>query len=249
MAVGRRAAADHRPGDRLARGAARVRRPARRPRPRRAGLRHRLHARRGAPGADRGGGRAVDFPLVEIPYDTPFIAVTEKAFARLVNEQYALLQRSIAVQERLQRIVLSERGLDAIAAALATLIGGTTVIFDGRGEPQALHAFRRELPEDALTLDRLRAARARARRTEARGFVPSHAELAAARAGAAGRGRRDRPACRRPGWSPSRTPAACRSSTASCCTRRSRSWRSSSCAATSPRRPSAAWPATCSPSW
>src|SRR3954453_21890395 len=27
-----------------------------------------------------------DFPLVEIPYDTPFIAVTEKAFARLVNE-------------------------------------------------------------------------------------------------------------------------------------------------------------------
>jgi purine catabolism regulator len=118
-----------------------------------------------------------DFPLVEIPYDTPFIAVTEKAFARLVNEQYALLQRSIAVQERLQRIVLSERGLDAIAAALATLIGGTTVVFDGRGEPQALHAFRRELPDDALASigDELRE---RARRTEARGFVPSHGELA-----------------------------------------------------------------------
>lgn len=118
-----------------------------------------------------------DFPLVEIPYDTPFIAVTEKAFARLVNEQYALLQRSIAVQERLQRIVLSERGLDAIAAALATLIGGTTVVFDGRGEPQALHTFRRELPEDALASigDELHE---RARRTEARGFVPSHGELA-----------------------------------------------------------------------
>jgi PucR family transcriptional regulator, purine catabolism regulatory protein len=118
-----------------------------------------------------------DFPLIEIPYDTPFIAVTEKAFARLVNEQYALLQRSIAVQERLQRIVLSERGLDAIAAALATLIGGTTVVFDGRGEPQALHAFRRELPDDALASigDELRE---RARRTEARGFVPSHGELA-----------------------------------------------------------------------
>jgi purine catabolism regulator len=118
-----------------------------------------------------------DFPLVEIPYDTPFIAVTEKAFARLVNEQYALLQRSIAVQERLQRIVLSERGLDAIAAALATLIGGTTVVFDGRGEPQALHAFRRELPEDALSAIGAEL-RERARRTEARGFVPSHPELA-----------------------------------------------------------------------
>jgi PucR family transcriptional regulator, purine catabolism regulatory protein len=118
-----------------------------------------------------------DFPLVEIPYDTPFIAVTEKAFARLVNEQYALLQRSIAVQERLQRIVLSERGLDAIAAALATLIGGTTIVFDGRGEPQALHAFRRELPDDALPTVGAEL-RERARRTEARGFVPSHPELA-----------------------------------------------------------------------
>ncbi|WP_445148891.1 PucR family transcriptional regulator [Baekduia sp. Peel2402] len=118
-----------------------------------------------------------DFPLIEIPYDTPFIAVTEKAFARLVNEQYALLQRSIAVQERLQRIVLSERGLDAIAAALATLIGGTTVVFDGRGEPQALHAFRRELPDDALSAVGAEL-RERARRTEARGFVPSHPDLA-----------------------------------------------------------------------
>jgi PucR family transcriptional regulator, purine catabolism regulatory protein len=118
-----------------------------------------------------------DFPLVEIPYDTPFIAVTEKAFARLVNEQYALLQRSIAVQERLQRIVLSERGLDAIAAALATLIGGTTIIFDGRGEPQAQHAFRRELPDDAIAAVGAEL-RERARRTEARGFVPSHPDLA-----------------------------------------------------------------------
>jgi purine catabolism regulator len=118
-----------------------------------------------------------DFPIIEIPYDTPFIAITEKAFARLVNEQYALLQRSIAVQERLQRIVLSERGLDAIAAALATLIGGTTVVFDGRGEPQALHAFRRELPEGALPAIGAEL-RERARRTEARGFVPSHPELA-----------------------------------------------------------------------
>jgi purine catabolism regulator len=118
-----------------------------------------------------------DFPIIEIPYDTPFIAVTEKAFGRLVNEQYALLQRSIAVQERLQRIVLSERGLDAIAAALATLIGGTTVVFDGRGEPQALHAFRRELPDDAV-VSLGAELRERARRTEARGFVPSHPELA-----------------------------------------------------------------------
>ena len=118
-----------------------------------------------------------DFPLLEIPYETPFIAVTEKAFARLVNEQYALLQRSIAVQERLQRIVLSERGLDAIASALSTLIGGTTIVFDGRGDVQARHAFRRDVEPAALEALAVEL-RERARRTEARGFVPSQPELA-----------------------------------------------------------------------
>src|SRR3954447_24391253 len=29
-----------------------------------------------------------EFPVFEIPYEVPFIAVTEKAFTRLVNEQY-----------------------------------------------------------------------------------------------------------------------------------------------------------------
>ena len=51
-----------------------------------------------------------DFPLFEVPYSMPFIAITEKAFARLVNEQYEVLQRGIAVQRRLERLVLEERG-------------------------------------------------------------------------------------------------------------------------------------------
>jgi purine catabolism regulator len=103
--------------------------------------------------------------------------VTEKAFARLVNEQYALLQRSIAVQERLQRIVLSERGLDAIAGALATLVGGAALVFDGRGTPLAQRTFRRDLaPEasDALAVE----LRERARRGDGRGFAPTHGDLA-----------------------------------------------------------------------
>ena len=65
-----------------------------------------------------------DFVLFEIDYEVPFIAITEHAFTRLVNEQYAVLQRSIAAHERLERIVLSERGLDAVLAALASLVGG-----------------------------------------------------------------------------------------------------------------------------
>ena len=115
--------------------------------------------------------------LLEIPYEVPFIAVTEQAFTRLVNEQYALLQRSIAAQERLQKIVLSERGLDSIVGALATLVGGTALVFDGRGELQAHSTFRRELDAGDVV---------RARR-------------AAARSCAAGRAARVRARPRRPG--------------------------------------------------
>jgi purine catabolism regulator len=117
------------------------------------------------------------FPLFDVPYELPFIALTEQAFTRLVNEQYALLQRSIAAQERLQRIVLSERGLDAIVGALATLVGGTALVFDGRGERQAIRTFRRELDNEVV--DALGAElRERARRGDGKSFVPGHPDLA-----------------------------------------------------------------------
>ncbi len=83
------------------------------------------------------------FPVFEVPYELPFIAITEAAFSQLVNEQYAVLRRALAAQERLERIVLSERGLDALAGALATLIGAAVLVFDPRGELLVQHAFRR----------------------------------------------------------------------------------------------------------
>src|SRR5256714_3122952 len=73
--------------------------------------------------------RARGFPVFAVPYELPFIAVTERAFAQLVNEQYAVLRRSIAALERLQRIVLSEDGLDAIAGALSSPIGRAAPVF------------------------------------------------------------------------------------------------------------------------
>ncbi len=116
-------------------------------------------------------------PLFEVPYEVPFIAVTERAFSRLVNEQYAVLRRAIAAHERLERIVLSERGLDAVVAALATLVAGSVLVFDARGGPLVHRSFRQELGEQTLG-EVAQELRERVRVGERQSFAPSTAELA-----------------------------------------------------------------------
>jgi purine catabolism regulator len=116
-----------------------------------------------------------DFPVFEVPYEVPFIAVTETAFTQLVNEQYAVLRRALAAHERLERVVLSERGLEALAATLATLLGAAVLVFDARGEPLVQRAFRRTVESEALAA--LQGdLRQRAQRRDARAFLPSDAE-------------------------------------------------------------------------
>src|SRR5919107_3185821 len=68
--------------------------------------------------------KKLGFPLFEVPYDVPFIALTERAMTRLVNEQYEVLQRGIAIHKRLERLVLEESGLQAVVQAVAEAIGG-----------------------------------------------------------------------------------------------------------------------------
>ena len=98
----------------------------------------------------------------------PFIAVTEKAASHLVNEHYAVLQRALSAHERLERIVLSERGLDGVADALASLIGGPALIFDARGDELVRRTHRQ-----------------RARRRHGRGAARRAARAASATAPAA----------------------------------------------------------------
>ncbi len=118
---------------------------------------------------------ARDFPLFEVPYSTPFIAITEKAFARLVNEQYEVLQRGIAVQRRLERLVLEERGLEEIAATIASAVGGTVAILDARGERLAGRGFRRQLSTEAIAGIRREAL---GHSGDGHPFVPSHPSVA-----------------------------------------------------------------------
>ena len=160
-----------------------------------------------------------EFPVFEVPYEVPFIAVTEAAFTQLVNEQYAVLRRALAAQERLERIVLSERGLEALVGALATLIGAAVVVFDARGSRcSSTPSGGRSSPR------RSSAQRGGARAGPAARGADVHA-LAGRRqpgAGAPGRRRRHAPAAGtvavravrpRRGWWRSRTPGRCLTST------------------------------------
>src|SRR5215211_4340486 len=125
---------------------------------------------------------AADFPVFEVPYELPFIALTEKAFTRLVNEQYEVLQRGIGIHKRLERLVLEERGLDEVVRALAAAIGGAVVVVTSRGETIASKAFRRPLPRAAIDHVRDEVLRRAARIGEGSArdgveFTPDHGEI------------------------------------------------------------------------
>ncbi len=78
-------------------------------------------------------------PLFEVPYEMPFIAITKSAFTLLVNEQYAVLERGTQVHERLERLVIEGRGLEAVLGSLASAIGGTAIVQDSSGRELARH--------------------------------------------------------------------------------------------------------------
>src|SRR5919106_718033 len=129
--------------------------------------------------------RELSFPVFEVPYELPFIAITEKAFTRLVNEQYEVLQRGIAIHKRLERLVLEERGLDEVVRALAAATGGAVSVLSARGETIASKLFRREIPEGALEHVREEVRRrggqmgaAAGKPAEAAEFAPDHPEIA-----------------------------------------------------------------------
>jgi PucR family transcriptional regulator, purine catabolism regulatory protein len=125
------------------------------------------------------------FPVFEVPYELPFIALTEKAFTRLVNEQYEVLQRGIAIHKRLERLVLEESGLDEVVRALAAATGGAVCVLSGRGETISSKVFRRQLPDDAMEQVREEVVRrseelsgGSARATEHAEFAPDHPDIA-----------------------------------------------------------------------
>ena len=78
-------------------------------------------------------------PLFEVPYEMPFIAITERAATRLVSEQYDALARGSKVQEQLERLVIDGGGLAEITASIAGFVAGAALVFDAQGQQVARH--------------------------------------------------------------------------------------------------------------
>ena len=116
--------------------------------------------------------REAGLPVFEVPYELPFIAITEKAFTALVNQQYESLQRTISIHRRLERLLLEERGLDELVRAISATVGAAVVVLDPRGQLLASRAFQRPLGDDAL------AAVVEETKTRSAPFTPEHPDLA-----------------------------------------------------------------------
>jgi purine catabolism regulator len=73
------------------------------------------------------------FPLLTVPYEVPFIALTKAVSSRLANEQLARLERALEVHERLAEAVLEQRGAPALLAILGDHAGCALVLVDESG--------------------------------------------------------------------------------------------------------------------
>ncbi|WP_342779342.1 PucR family transcriptional regulator ligand-binding domain-containing protein [Nonomuraea turkmeniaca] len=92
-------------------------------------------------------------PLLEVPRETPFIAIGKAVSELLAAEQYEEITRAFAAQGRLTRAALRPEGMHAVIDRLAKEVGGWAALLDETGE--VLHATR-GADTDAVTTELLR---------------------------------------------------------------------------------------------
>jgi len=70
------------------------------------------------------------FPIIELPWEVPFIEVTRAICENIVRERYELMQQSLQIHNTLTQLVLMGDDLDALAKALAKLVRCPVTIED-----------------------------------------------------------------------------------------------------------------------
>jgi purine catabolism regulator len=72
----------------------------------------------------------LDFPLITVPFEVPYVEVTRAIHERILSEQYVLLQQSLHIHKVLTQLVLEGKGLDDLAESLVTLLSRSVTIED-----------------------------------------------------------------------------------------------------------------------
>jgi PucR family transcriptional regulator, purine catabolism regulatory protein len=80
------------------------------------------------PAVIREAAEAHAFPVIEVPPEVEFIAITERLYAEIVNEQLALKERAADIHRRLTRLVLEGGDLVALADTLAQILERSVLI-------------------------------------------------------------------------------------------------------------------------
>ncbi len=75
-----------------------------------------------------------DFPLIEIPYEQPFIDMAKAANERITEEKMAMVSDALDIQQRLTQLVLDGGDLNQLATRLARLLDQSISIENERFE-------------------------------------------------------------------------------------------------------------------
>ena len=73
------------------------------------------------------------FPLLEVPYPVPFIAITEAIAAMLTEERLRDAQMSVEVHERLTTMISEGTGAADVLEVVVSLATGWAILFDLKG--------------------------------------------------------------------------------------------------------------------
>ncbi len=73
------------------------------------------------------------FPVLEVPYPVPFIALSEAVLSRLTEERLRDAEMSVEVHERLTKMVSHGSGPSDVVDEVVRLVPGWVLLFDVRG--------------------------------------------------------------------------------------------------------------------
>ena len=76
----------------------------------------------------------LDLPLIEIPYETPFVDIAKVINERIAEENLDTISRALSIQQRLSRLVLEGGGFPELADMLADQVGHSISIENDRFE-------------------------------------------------------------------------------------------------------------------